>query len=155
MTAHLPDCEHPRAPVRLCDCPPLCAARQWRISDAIAEANAWVAVAKPLIQEFLELDQIEARITTVACAARNNYRETPRSRLYDEARRGIEKMRESLGEMIDGIRSDHISDVYFHHCENDAEEDANEADNNAVEDGVMTVEAATDMIYNERMERKS
>ena len=116
-----------------------------RVEDAINEANKWTEIAEPIIREYSNLDEAVSALKQQAHKARTpGYRDTPLSRIFDEAARPIEKAHTELGRIIEGIRDDAICDVNFY-TDRDAtadDEDRDIADNDAVRSRVISVDAA-------------
>jgi hypothetical protein len=120
-----------------------------RVVIAAQTANGWVGRAEPIIREYLELDQMHARLLSSLAHARDtkNARYLSVAPL-EEAARVAEKAAERFGGMIDAIREDHIADEYFHtDAGASAEtEERNIADNEAVNKAVASVKEATDAV---------
>jgi hypothetical protein len=112
-----------------------------RVQIAVQSASEWTKHAEPIIREYLELDQMLARLQSKLFEARapeNPY-------LYvgklEEAVRLVEKQFETFGEIIDATRKEFIAEEYFHTDmgASAAIEDRNIADNDAVEKMVPSV----------------
>lgn len=120
-----------------------------RAQAAIDEANKWVEIAEPIIREYSNLDETVSALKQQAHKARApGYKDTPLSRIYDEAVRPVEKAYEELGGIIEGIRENALCDVNFY-TDRDAtaeQEDRDIADNDKVRATVVSVDAAINAV---------
>ncbi len=114
------------------------------VKAAVEFANTWIGIAEPITREYINLDEAAKRMQSTRLKAMDNYHETVNSRTYGEALKHIEKTRDELIGILDGLRANFICDVYFHGPMNadDPIWDALEADNKAVEEAVTSVDAA-------------
>jgi hypothetical protein len=86
-----------------------------RVEDAINEANKWTEIAEPIIREYSNLDETISALKQHAYKARTpSYKDTPLSRIYDEAVRPLDKAHTELGAIIEGIRENALCDVDFY-----------------------------------------
>lgn len=89
--------------------------RPMDLSAATERANRWLDTARPIIKAMCALeDAIDEHLLPAIAEARGNRRwdapRTPGERTYDEAEGYINKGRDQLFEMLDGIRDSFLAD---------------------------------------------
>ena len=118
------------------------------IQDAISACNAaWTAHARPIVEAYVLMDQAFMPLFKAAVADpthRKRYGErTMQVRDWDEATKIVDKARDALYDMLDGIRDNHRCDYCqsFPDGISDEEWDRREEWNAELEAGLITVEA--------------
>lgn len=118
------------------------------IQDAIAACNtAWTNHARPIVEAYVLMDQAFTplfKATSADPTSRKRYGQRSLSvRDWDEATKIVDKARDALYDMLDGIRDNHRCDYALGFSDNPNEEewDRREEWNAELDAGLVTVEA--------------
>lgn len=114
------------------------------LEDAVAAANNWALVARPIILATLRLDGIaEDELWTLRKL------EPDQRRTYDEANGYIQTARRCLDEMLDGIRDDFLADQRLTCAKSDEEAEAFDEFNDELEENVVSIKALIKLVERE------
>lgn len=117
-----------------------------KLEAAVAAADKWLDLARPIILASFKLDDLESEITR-GCSYPGDHRAT----ILREAAAYLCKASGKLQDMLDGIRSDFIADESLSWSKDLSEDagDAVDAFNDALSDETLTVKDAIKRVENE------
>ena len=126
-----------------------------KLAEAIANANKWVDVARPIIQAWIIADGAFMPVMKAQMADPTNFKRSSEwsfpMREWRMATKVIDKARDELYDMLAGIRDNYRCDYCMSQPESNSDEewDTVEAFNEELERSMIGVDAAVRMVEDE------